>query len=258
MRFMTYNILEGAAGGERLRRVTSAVQRCRPDVLALMECNGFDRDGQRTMFELERVLGMRGVLGRTSSGFHLALFVRNYEILEAEFHGDWFHHGALRLRLEVCGAPLTVIATHLCPFSGESRIREAQYLTSYARGERVVVMGDMNNISQSDLVHLDLPGMLPFRRARHLVPGTSTVDTRALDVLAASGLQDLWPHLHGNAFGGTLPTPLLEGEAKPVLRLDYIFASTDLASKATACEVVVDDDTRSASDHYPVWADITL
>ena len=51
-----------------------------PDVLVLQECNGFELDGFRTLYAVERELGMRGVLGQAQSGFHVALFVRDGRI----------------------------------------------------------------------------------------------------------------------------------------------------------------------------------
>jgi exodeoxyribonuclease-3 len=201
---------------------------------------------------------MRGVSAETRTGFHIALFVRELEILESHVQVDWFHHGALRVGLLADGKRLTVIATHLCPFSGESRVREAQYLSTHAREERVVIMGDMNSISASDAGRLALDRMIPYRRSRHFVPGTETVDTRAVDVFESAGLVDLWRRAHPKSHGPTLPTPLLDKDALPELRVDYIFASPTLADGLESCTVMVDDRTREGSDHFPIVADLSL
>jgi exodeoxyribonuclease-3 len=256
---MTYNILEGGiTAGLELESIEAIVVKRRPDVLALQECNRFEDNGRRTLYRLERALGMRSLFAETRTGFHIALFVRRAEILESHVLLDWFHHGALRAELLVDGKHLTVVSTHLCPFSGESRVREAQYLSTHAREERVVIMGDMNSISARDSGRLALDQMLPYRRSRHFVPGTETVDTRAMDVFESAGLVDLWHRAHPETHGPTLPTPLLDKDAKPELRLDYVFTSPTLADGLQSCTVLMDEHTQNGSDHFPIVADIAF
>lgn len=254
---MAYNIFEGGAShGDRLEAILGLVEKQRPDVLALDECNGFADDGLRILYDAERRLGMRGILAEVRTGFHIALFVRDIEILAAHRMTDWFHHGALRVELRHPRGAVTVIATHLCPFSAESRVREAQYISSYVRHQHVVVMGDMNSISRWDAGQLDLTDMLPHRRCRHFVPGTNDIDTRAMDVFEGAGLVDLWHRAHPGESGRTLPTPLVDGTQEPVLRVDYILATAPLAEKLRGCTVITDEAARTGSDHFPLVADI--
>jgi endonuclease/exonuclease/phosphatase family metal-dependent hydrolase len=42
----------------------------------------------------------------------------------------------------------------------------------------------------------------------------------------------------------------------PHVRLDYVFLPEAFADRLRACEVLRDGDTRAASDHHPLVADI--
>lgn len=259
MRLMTYNILEGGRShGDRLDAVTGIIAENAPDVLALNECNGFLDDGGRTTYELERQLGMRSLIAETRTGFHVALFVRGHDILEAHPMVDWFHHGALRVKLRLGQEEITVMTTHLCPYSSESRVREAQYLASHVRDEHVVVMGDMNAISRHDVERMAIDQMLPYRKSRHVIPGTETPDTRAMDIFESAGLVDLWQSAHPGKDGATLPTPLTDDSSRPELRVDYILGTPALQKKLTDCNVLVTEATKAASDHFPIVADLSL
>jgi endonuclease/exonuclease/phosphatase family metal-dependent hydrolase len=70
---------------------------------------------------------------------------------------------------------------------------------------------------------------------------------------ADSGFIDCWPSLHSGEPGYTIPASPV---AAPERRIDYIFASAAL--RVTGSAVLVTDQTRLASDHYPVVADIEL
>jgi len=61
---------------------------------------------------------------------------------------------------------------------------------------------------------------------------------------------DLFRRFHPGERGETI--------REPPLRLDYIFATEDLAQRAIRCDVLRTPDTERASDHYPVLADFEL
>lgn len=43
--------------------------------------------------------------------------------------------------------------------------------------------------------------------------------------------------------------------AAPWLRLDYIFASPEMAARLRACDIVIGEEAERASDHFPIWAE---
>jgi exonuclease III len=52
----------------------------------------------------------------------------------------------------------------------------------------------------------------------------------------------------------TVPTPAYRTAEFATMRCDYLLASAALAAKARTCEVIRNDITDRASDHYPVLA----
>ena len=263
MRLMTYNILCGGKDGEstaRLEQVCTLIRQVAPDVLVLNECNDFERDGFRTFYRLERELGMRGVFAPASSGYHVALYLRGaapgtVQPVEVRVLERALHHTAIAARLTVAGQPCTVVATHLCPFSGEARVTEAQHLSQLFADEPLFLLGDLNSLSPHDAPQLQSQSWLPRRRVRHELAG-GALDTRAIAVIEAAGLVDVF-----HAAGNLAPTALTRsrpGWQEYQVRIDYVFASGEAAATVKHVERVDGAQADAASDHYPLYVDVSL
>jgi endonuclease/exonuclease/phosphatase family metal-dependent hydrolase len=172
-------------------------------------------------------------------------------------------------------------------------VQEALRLMAPRRGTPHLLMGDFNAIAPGDRVRgsnflryvtnerlyrqlipskpNSLPGLsqvLP-RRLRFLQPALriiprSTLLSFLLDrldslyaprgglgLLTRSGYVDCFRRLHPQESGFTWPSAL------PAGRIDFIFASPELAPRLSACETLLDGDGVSgnlASDHLPVFA----
>jgi endonuclease/exonuclease/phosphatase family metal-dependent hydrolase len=260
MRVMTYNILTGGLdedGTDRFEPLVSLIRRQAPDILTLNECNHFERDGYRRFYAFERALGMRGFLGIAPSGFHVAVFARNAEFVQHEVMSDWVQHAILRVKMRVSGEPFTVVSAHLCPFGGEIRLSEAQYLAGSTRDhEKVLVAGDMNALSPHDVSHYDADVWAPRRKARHWLSGGGGLDTRAIALMEDAGLIDLARRAE-LPFTPTALTPLRDSPAFPyAVRIDYLFATPSLAAGLSAAAVIGGELADAASDHYAVVADL--
>jgi endonuclease/exonuclease/phosphatase family metal-dependent hydrolase len=256
---MSFNILDGAVGygpstgSGRWEAIVDIVSQERPDVLVLCECNGFDSDGSARLYQMEQRTGLRGNLALAATGYHVGIFARNARWIYAKpLLG--FYHAALRVKLEIAGEPLTVVGAHLCPFSAQLRLGEAEILAYDAKpDERVLLMGDLNALSPLDDTGEALNAMSPQRRARHR--GTSgQADTRALEALMAAGFVDLADRLGTREY--TYPTALREELSKPRVRIDYALATAPLAERATQFSVIRGPTAERASDHYAVVAKI--
>ena len=258
MRLMSYNILTGgrdSGGGDRLPWIVETIQAVSPDILVLNECNGFEQDGFRTLYQLEAALGMRGVLAQAGSGFHVALFHRVGRLLETRFLAREVQHAVLAATLEVGGRTLRVIGAHLCPFGGEARLLEVQHLIRFMREEDVVVLGDLNALSPRDAPAYDPARWLPRRRARHTLPETGgKLDTRAISALEGAELVDVL-HQQGHAAPTTL-TPIGTDFENYQVRIDYVFASRSVAARVRRAERVSGRHVEVASDHYPVMVEL--
>lgn len=224
-------------------------------------------------------VGMRGHLARSWFGQPVAVLVRPpLRVLDAGRVRRPFHHAAVRARVATSAGPLTLLGTHLDPYSGGRRRMEADWLVAALRrtgGELALVAGDLNTLDPA----VDHAGRLaqlpePYRR-RHLRRDGRTVDTRAVGRLLDAGLVDLWRHAGpglgavgpglgaagpdeaADADGWTVPTRHGGAEFVP-MRLDYLLATPAVARLTRLVRVIRGGDADRASDHYPVAADLDL
>lgn len=273
MRILTYNLLEGGrdkAMGDRTEPILTFLKAQKADVAALIEANGFDQDDRLKLFE--DALGMKGYLTTAATGFHVCIMVaRHLEVAwYAREHGHFFH-AAASLAVELPGKAmkgtttmprrLTVCAAHLDPFSPEARLAEARILARHANPlDRAVLMGDFNGLPPDDPVDSSVQ-QLPRRiLARHVavpVQGAA-IDTRMHDVLRWAGFEDVYRRLNPKKPGWTLLTTRFAAELRSRMRVDFMYATEKVASKATRCDVIENDETRRASDHYPIVAEFEV
>jgi exodeoxyribonuclease-3 len=258
---MTYNIKNGGHGG-RLDAITRIITELRPDVLALQELQDFQRDGERVMRRMAEATGMRAFLTRSwCGGQPVAILVRNGSaVTSAGRVRRPFHHAAAEVTVDTDRGPLTVIGTHLYPFSGGRRLWEARWLATRADPQRMVLlMGDLNSLDPW-IDHADQLHALPPRyRSRHLLRAGG-VDTRAVQALADAGFVDLYRQAGSEpaALDYTAPTKHGGGHEFSRMRLDYILGTQPVARLVKTYRVISGGESETASDHYPVVAEIDL
>ncbi|MEV4655859.1 endonuclease/exonuclease/phosphatase family protein [Micromonospora sp. NPDC049301] len=265
LRVMTWNIRTGGrdrGGPDRLDAVVRVVTAQAPDVLALQELSGFDRGG--LLAEVAGRLGMAPHLARSCFGQPVAVLVRPpLAVVAAGALRRPFHHAAARVVVATSAGPLTVLGTHLCPYSGGRRRMEVDWLVAAlrrAQGPLTLVTGDLNSLEPTVDHTARLAGMPALYRRRHLRRGNGDVDTRAVARLLAAGMVDLWLSRAAGApeaDGRTVPTRL-GGAEFAGMRLDYLFGSPPVAARTRNVRVVRDGDAATASDHYPVVAELDL
>ncbi|MGR6318153.1 endonuclease/exonuclease/phosphatase family protein [Micromonospora soli] len=263
LRVMTWNVRTGGRdrdGTDRWERIVAVVAAQRPDVLALQELRGLDRDGR--MAELAGRLGMAPHLARACFGQPVAVLVRApLRVLRSGRVRRPFHHAAARVEVATREGPLTVLGTHLDPYSGGRRRMEAEWLAAAVRrtgGRLALLAGDLNTLEPAVDHSARLAGLSALYRRRHLRRDGRTVDTRAVARLLDAGLVDLWTHLGGSEPDG-LTVPTRYGGAEFAgMRLDYLLATPELAALTREVRVLRGGDADTASDHYPVVADLAL
>jgi exodeoxyribonuclease III len=266
---MTYNIRTGGAG--RLDGLLRVITGVRPDLLALQELRGFDVDGFQRLHELADGLGMRAFPARSTRGQPVAVLVTaGARVRAGEAVERGLHHGAVRVVVDTDRGPLTLVGTHLCPFSGRRRLHEARRLRARLDpGTAGLLAGDLNTLDPWT-GHGERLGRLPLRyRRRHLRGGIGrTVDTRAIAELDRAGLVDLYRLVgarpgapgpgaaEGRDDGHTAPTRYGGGPEFAGMRLDYVFATPAAAALARSARVVRGGDAEWASDHYPLVVEL--
>ncbi|WP_406107938.1 endonuclease/exonuclease/phosphatase family protein [Micromonospora globbae] len=262
LRVMTWNIRTGGRDGDGTDRrdaIVEVISAERPDVLLLQELRGFGADGVLDTFA-DR-LGMRPHLARSCLGQPVAVLVRPpLRTLAAGPLRRPFHHAAARVVLATDAGPLTVLGTHLSPYSGGWRRVEVDWLARAVRRAPdglALVGGDLNSLDPATDHTARLASLAPPYRRRHLRRDGRTVDTRAVAVLLATGLVDLWRAAGGPDEGLTVPTRHGGGEFTG-MRLDYLLGGPPLAARVRDCRVVRGGVADHASDHYPLVADVAL
>ncbi|MFD6566454.1 endonuclease/exonuclease/phosphatase family protein [Micromonospora profundi] len=265
LRVLTWNIRTGGrdrGGPDRLDQVVAVAAGLAPDVLALQELRGFERGG--LMAEVAGRLGMTAHLARSCFGQPVAVLVRPpLRVLDAGTLRRPFHHAAARVVVATSAGPLTVLGAHLYPYSGGRRRMEVDWLVAAARrapGSLTLVAGDLNSLDPIVDHTARLAGLSDLYRRRHLRRGGGAVDTRAVARLLAAGLVDLWPASADGApeaDGLTVPTRF-GGAEFAGMRLDYLFGTPELAARVRECRVVRGGAADTASDHYPLLAELAV
>jgi exodeoxyribonuclease-3 len=257
MKFMTWNIKTG--GGTRLSAIVAVLRRERPDLLALQELRDFHRDDARRMREVADALGMTAHLAPSVFGQPVAILARPPLSLSRPKAVRWqLHHAAAVAVVGTGRGPLTVVSTHLNPFSPYRRFREARWLSArYASRKNLVVLaGDLNALDPGTDHTAELADLPRLYRRRHLAPD-GTADTRTMAAFAEGGFVDLWS-VAGGGDGRTAPTTRGGGAEFSGMRLDYVLGSAGVAARARDMRVVRGNETEFASDHYPVTTTLDL
>lgn len=259
LRVMTYNILEGAK--DRLDVVASVVRVADPDVLGVTEANGFDEP--KRLKEVEKAFGMKATLGTARSGFHVAIFTKPEWKVESsgpEYYP--FFHAALWAKLKADkDRYFTAVVAHLNPFSPDERLAEVRALCRHAApGERAVLMGDFNCMAPGDTIDqsvLELPRNILARFIKEA--GDPVVfDRREVALAEWAGFVDVYRKMHPKKPGWTLMTTRFGAALRARMRIDYLFATQRFSQRAVKAEVIETDESRRASDHYPLMATFNM
>jgi exodeoxyribonuclease III len=259
MRVLTYNLLAGQDDDVlRLQEAALLLRAAQPDVLVLNEATLLGLDDGARLRELEAVLGMHGTLALARSGYHVALLVRDATattVESVESVAGPLSHVALVAKLRFGSHELQVVGAHLDPFSADRRLQEVEWVLKRIDPARPrLLLGDLNAISPRDAATARPETWVERYRARHL-DASGAIDVRALDALERSGLIDVHAALHRETVP-TRPTARFARADRPSQRLDYIFASADLARTAIACAPFEHAGAETASDHRPLYADL--
>lgn len=256
LRFVTWNIRTGGSG-DRWDAILGVLAAARPDLLAVQELRGFERRGGERMRAFAAALGMTAHLARSLTGQPVAVLARPpLRFTRTAAVRLRLHHAAAVAEVPTTAGPLTVISTHLNPFSPYRRMREARWLAArYASADRLVLLaGDLNGLDPATDHTGALERLDPLYRRRHLARDGGA-DTRAVAAFAAAGFHDLW---RGDGDGRTAPTTAGGGREFSGMRIDYVLAGAPLAARAQGARVLRGGAAEYASDHYPVAADLDL
>lgn len=232
MKLMSYNILLG--GEDRISSITNVIRGQQPDVVALLEANS--RENVET---LARELDMQFIIGEANSEFNVAWLSR-LPILRSENHRlPALAKTLLEIELLWQRRRVHLFATHL------QHKREPEFEQKRAEEVRAI-LGVTRRLGESP--HL-LAGDFNTLRPGESIDVATDMPREAIPLLLNAGYIDCYRRVHPIAPGYTYKLP------DPSMRLDYIFASIEMALHLNRCAVVMSEEARSASDHLPIMAE---
>ncbi len=260
-RILSYNILVG--GTRRIDHITNIIRAANPDIVGLVEATN-----PRVVKELAERLGMQ------------------YRMSGSPTHtSDW--QVAVLSRL-----PITHAYTHVRP--GIKEAQEILRIMASKQGTPHLLMGDFNALAPGDrlkasillryLVEMDrrhqqnphdnvgrpyldfvVPASLRFLNPLlRVIPrskllcalfdetGSLYAPRGSIGLLRKTGYIDCFRRVNPYAWGFTCPS------SAPAGRIDFIFASPELAEHLVACKLVTEGNgsrADEASDHLPVFAE---
>lgn len=253
MRVMTYNIRHGMGndGIVDLQRIAAIVRDSAADIVALQEVDRFwtRSGGIDQAAELARLLDMDSRFGanlRESSDAEAptaeygTLILSRFVIVEHDntlfpTHDGFEQRGLqeVQVRHPSHPQPITILNTHLQVGSPDTE--------DHARSQRL----EQATLVAQRIAEIDGPAVLM---------GDFNADPESVELAPLTeSLQDAWLVAGFGSDGKTIPT---DSALLPTQRIDVIFASRRF--RCAACEVRIDQQTRLASDHYPVVADLEL
>jgi gluconolactonase len=192
-----------------------------------------------------------------------------YPISDVRILRDGFHHGLLRCRIQ----GLWFYVIHFHPSNFERRIAEAGLLAADVASlpeadPRILLAGDFNGFSPADRSHYDSDARLVpfFQQLDARNPGAKNLNNGRMDyggieAILQQGYVDVLAasRWSSETFAGSFPTPLVSDEDHGTdRRLDYLFASANLAGSVESPVILRDSVTARLSDHYPVRALVRL
>ncbi|MYV99665.1 endonuclease/exonuclease/phosphatase family protein, partial [Streptomyces sp. SID3343] len=156
--YVTDNVLDGAWDDDRYGNILAILASLHADVIALQEAKSWDTSDFARVCETAEALGMESLFAASSSHeCHLVLLYRTDKLSLKRWTPDAacgkFHHTLQRAEfvIRATGEHVTVLNTHLDPFAGDGRKREAGWLTEYAKDDTsCVLLGDLNTIGADD------------------------------------------------------------------------------------------------------------
>jgi exodeoxyribonuclease III len=240
LRVLSYNIENG--GGRRLPAIARVIRQQQPDVVALLEATN-----RWAVAGLARYLGMRLVYGKANNPFHIAWLSRLPVARQDNHRLPGLAKTMLEIEVFWAGQPLQLFATHLA--AGNDRLHPAEEapviierLGCVARDPHLLV-GDFNALHPDDLVGTPPPHFSDMHRSIDGDP------RQAIRSILAAGYVDCFRACHPDQPGYSFPAD------RAWLRLDYVFASPEMAESLAACEIVDGERALRASDHLPLVAE---
>lgn len=242
-RLLTYNICRGGRGREA--RLAAVIRTCSPDLVLLQEATRPD-----TIRELATLTAMEQWASHPGQSLG---FLARREVRKYAWHKPRVSRHAF-LEIVPAGWDVPMVGLHLSAVHAAWTERRRAYelrallrtIKAHEHGFHVLA-GDFNTLAPGELLDIR---KLPHRLRALVWLSGGRVRWRTIQMVLDAGYVDLYRRLHPADPGLSFPT------RNPHVRLDFVFAPSAFADRITRCEVVTSEDALSASDHFPLVADV--
>jgi len=246
---MTYNLLNGAP--ETLDDVISVVNSVNPDFLTINEANTFVENGEKILKDFAQKIGFKNYKLALSGeyDYHVAAFSKP-PFKTVEEIKPLMRAGILSVVDTVLGE-MSVVSTHLTPYTEDLRLPEIELITkTQSKYKNKVLMGDMNSLSEYDNYNPEMIKSFNEIQTRKFTTSGKLRFDAIKKILSRDYLDSGFELKQNSVF--TAPTDVNEFNAHSNMRLDYIFISKPLRRYLKSYEVIKNEQTKKASDHFPV------
>jgi exodeoxyribonuclease III len=249
LRILSYNILAG--GENRLPFIINVIQQQQPHLVALQEARS-----RSNSEALAHQLNMSIIFGEAHNrNKDHVVWLSQLPVIHAKNHSFPIFAKTL-LEIEVIweGMPLALFTTHLKAGqdmeSEKHRIAEMQAILQHMQAHHIksqVLVGDLNTLHPAD--HANVAAYVEVLKARGEKTPAPQFPRMVIPLLLEAGYVDCYRTLHPFTPADTSYT------SHHALRVDYIFASSQLVKRLFACEIIKEGDALIASDHFPIWVE---
>lgn len=243
VKLLSYNIRFG--GRKRERELTGVIRDVAPDIVVFQEA--IDPD------VISRLSVATALPFWAARREHSIGYISRLEISHHEWH---YPAGAKHSFLEIvlAGSEARIFGLHLSStfskWSERRRVREIYALLKSIERHQVgfhVLVGDFNTLAPGET--LDVRRMPAWIRGLVWLSGRD-IQRETIQLMRDSGYIDGYRLLHADDKGYTFPV------WDPHLRLDYVFIPAEFANRLIRCEVVNPTEALTASDHFPLFAEL--
>jgi exodeoxyribonuclease-3 len=245
LRLLTYNIRYGGAGREAA--LAAVIGGSGADVVVLQEATR-----PEVLEAVARATGMQAWASRRGNSL---AFMSRMAVERYAWHQPRGSRHAF-LEVVVAGGACRVFGVHLsavhAAWTEARRVRELRALLSAIARRHDgldLLAGDFNSLAPGEILEVH---RLPFRLRPFVWLSGGTIRWRTIREVLDADYIDAYRALHPGDAGLTFPT------ARPHVRLDYVFVPAPYLARLQSCAVVTGDPAPSASDHFPLLAEIEL
>ena len=261
LRIISYNVWYGFSKvPERKESWIAWMNEHQPDIVSLQELNEYT---DQRLAEDASSYGHAYSALLKEMGFPTGITSR-YPIEDIQRITEGFHHGLLRVKIQ----DIYIYVIHLHPSNRETRMAEINQILQNTEelppDSKVILAGDFNTFSPFDSVYYAHGRLEPFFNERDLLYKENNLNNGKLDYSVIQEVMDFGfidleasNRVSSYEFSGSFPTMIeKEGEHGDQRRLDYVFASKNLANKVTRAKIITTDTTYILSDHLPLIVDL--